>query len=194
MKLVCATLCLIISSLCVAEDRELTDNSSIEKHIKRNVEQIEITRDDISLNQRNIFDFTQLASYNHKLTPNITDTGLHTGSEQDNLGVQRYIQGTYTLLSYNTLDIAITAKLASVEAIPLGSLNYAEFLKPSSYRLSQEQFNNTTLGIIGKYQLSNNWAIVGSLSTTALSESLVEKASLHNELAHTALIGATYSF
>jgi len=199
MKIVYAAVFYAVAFLASATEHDplisfIKDDNAL-KTLNTTVEQIEIIRDDVAHPYIYHYDFSYLNSLNIK-TPvsNMTDTGVYIGTEKSNFGEQRYIQGSYSLLSGQTINIALTAKISTLEPVMLISPDPLILNNDKEYSMPYEDAMNTTLGIIGKYQLTNNWAIIGSFSTTSLSNEVIEKASLHEELAHSALIGATYSF
>ncbi|WP_448211845.1 MipA/OmpV family protein [Colwellia sp. MEBiC06753] len=121
-------------------------------------------------------------------------TQLTSGSFDSSKGRQFFLQGSYVVMSYRALDIAVAAKLEVVEQ----SLTEQQYLltpaTPLMHSLNGEPSTNTTVSVIGSYHLNAKWAIVGSLSTTSLDSEALNNPLIEHDLQHMALIGTTYSF
>ena len=105
-----------------------------------------------------------------------------------------YLQTSYVIASFRSLDIALSAK---IEQLDTSTATYYYPIDPkqlaTQYVIGPD-VTSTTLGIIGNYQLTNNWSIIGALTTTTVGDETRVTTPSADELAHMALIGATYSF
>ncbi|WP_440876181.1 hypothetical protein [Thalassotalea sp. PLHSN55] len=104
---------------------------------------------------------------------------------------QYFLQGSYSVVQKEKLNIAVLAKIETID-VKQTSLSYV----PNNIAGQKELLDsstNTTVGFIGFYSLTPQWAIVGALTS---SQNSPEELGIVNESEanHSALIGTTYSF
>ncbi|REL28243.1 hypothetical protein DXX93_17820 [Thalassotalea euphylliae] len=105
-----------------------------------------------------------------------------------------YLQTSYVIASFRSLDIALSAK---IEQLDTTTATYYYPIDPkqlATQYVIRKDITSTTLGIIGNYQLTPNWSIIGALTTTTVGDETRLTTPSADDLAHMALIGATYSF
>lgn len=105
-----------------------------------------------------------------------------------------YLQGTYTLIQQSSFNIAITAK---VETLSENNVNYY-FGNNSQLEQGQSlmdyQAKNTTLGLIGTYEVTPKWTVIGAFTSTMLDKDIKQSPLVNNGNVNIALIGTSYSF
>jgi hypothetical protein len=98
-----------------------------------------------------------------------------------------YILAGYDLHSQEGVSIYVTTKVQTLEQYTYNR----HYIVPLS---SLQTSNNTTVAINGKYYLTEKWALVGTLKTTAFTSQATVPSTLNNNNEQVAIIGATYAF
>jgi len=105
-----------------------------------------------------------------------------------------YIQGSYTVINHVSFNLAITAKLETLNQQNV-NLYYGDRLQQEgSNSLLDYRANNTTLGVVGTYEVAPNWTIMGALTSTTLDDDIKQSPLIESDNLNMALIGTTYSF
>ena len=117
------------------------------------------------------------------------ETGvLNTTSEQQD-AKEFYLQSTYAVVDREKLNISVLAKIEASEK-PLTNYYFQE--QAASYRAPTAEQLKNTVGFIGSYSLTPQWAIVGAITS---SQSNIQPINEEDKsISHSALIGTTYSF
>lgn len=105
-----------------------------------------------------------------------------------------YLQGTYTVLEKSSFNIAITAK---VETLSEHNVNYYFGDKnqlDQGQSLIDYQAKNTTLGVIGTYEVTPKWTVIGAFTSTMLDKDIMQSPLVSDGNVNMALIGTSYSF
>jgi hypothetical protein len=118
-------------------------------------------------------------------------TGLIDSNPDDAHSMQFFVQGSYTVVQKESLNIAVMAKLEAFENMNSQFENYDSYLDINGRPV--EKAKNATLGFIGSYSLSPQWAIVGSILSSQSDKSAIS-AFEEDKTNHSAVIGTTYSF
>lgn len=118
-------------------------------------------------------------------------TGLIDNNPHDANSMQFFVQGSYTVLQKESLNIAVMAKLEAFENMNSQFESYDSYLDINGRPV--EKAKNATLGFIGSYSLSPQWAIVGSILSSQSDKSAIS-AFEEDKTNHSAVIGTTYSF
>ena len=129
------------------------------------------------------------------IQPNKT-SAFTLGKHEDAQGEQFFIQGTYVVMSYDALDIALAAKVQTIDETAVKYLYSTNQVPLNFYSSHRNATTNATLGILGSYQINKDWAIIGAVTARTLSRDATSANLLNNEgdYAHMALIGTSYSF
>lgn len=118
-------------------------------------------------------------------------TGLIDKNPNDAHSMQFFVQGSYTVVQKESFNIAVMAKLEAFENMNSQFEGYDSYLDISGRPV--EKAKNATLGFIGSYSLSPQWAIVGSILSSQSDKSAIS-AFEEDKTNHSAVIGTTYSF
>ncbi|REL36733.1 hypothetical protein [Thalassotalea euphylliae] len=105
-----------------------------------------------------------------------------------------YLQTSYVVASYQALDIALSAKIEQLDTTVATSFYGPVPNLFETQNLIGTDITSATFGIIGNYQLTPNWSIVGAITATSVAEDTKLSTLDADALAHMALIGASYSF
>ncbi|GHE81525.1 MipA/OmpV family protein [Thalassotalea profundi] len=105
-----------------------------------------------------------------------------------------YLQGAYTLLEKSPFNIAITAK---VETLSEHNVNYYfgdNNQLEQGQSLIDYQAKNTTWGLIGTYEVTPKWTVIGAFTSTILDKDIMQSPLVSDSNINMALIGTSYSF
>lgn len=122
------------------------------------------------------------------------ETALITDNSNIKDSGKFYLQGAYTLIEKSSFNIAITAK---VETLSEHNVNYYFGNKTpleQSHSLIDYQAKNTTLGVVGTYELSSKWTVIGAFTSTMLDKDIMQSPLVSDNNLNMALIGTSYSF
>ncbi|MGB1199574.1 MAG: MipA/OmpV family protein [Thalassotalea sp.] len=105
-----------------------------------------------------------------------------------------YLQGAYTVLEKSSFNIAITAK---VETLSEQNVN-AYFGYKNKFQQNQSiidyQARNTTLGVVGTYDVTPKWSVIGAFTSTMLDKDIMQSPLVNENNVNMALIGTSYAF
>ncbi|WDD99583.1 MipA/OmpV family protein [Thalassomonas actiniarum] len=116
-------------------------------------------------------------------------TGFSTERLEHDQGNKFFLQGSYSLWSFNNFDIAVTAKIETLDKDIIQSYYPVENTTLEINQLS----TNKTLGLIGTFDLSSRWKMIGAITTTSIGSEITSPL-IENNTFNMALIGTTYSF
>jgi hypothetical protein len=145
--------------------------------------------------------FTSYANEFSLTNANIVSAGYQYGNFSAETGIvneqmisidgeRLYLQGAYQILSFEKFSLSVAAK---VETIDSQLLSYDAFHHEPA--IQQNNTINSSLGLIGKYQLTKQWSVVGTLSASSLNNhSETHNAPLPLIDNSMAVIGTRYTF
>jgi len=117
------------------------------------------------------------------------ETGLLNTTSDSQDSKEFYLQSTYAVVDKEKLNISVLAKIEASEK-PLTNYYFKE--QAPSYRSPTAEQLKNTVGFIGSYSLTPQWAIVGAITS---SQSNIQPINEEDKsISHSALIGTTYSF
>ncbi|WDE12386.1 MipA/OmpV family protein [Thalassomonas haliotis] len=116
-------------------------------------------------------------------------SGFLTERLEHDLGNKFFLQGSYSIWSFNNFDISVTAKIETLDKDIIQSYYPVEDTALEINELS----TNKTLGLIGTFDLSSRWKMIGAITTTSIG-SQITSPLIENNTFNMALIGTTYSF
>jgi len=108
----------------------------------------------------------------------------------NNEAAKFFVQSSYVVFTNYKFNIAVTAKIEALDTERVQ--NYYGVLS-TNLNISDTS-TNATLGLIGTYELSPKWTIIGALTSTALSDDIADSPLIENNKYNMALIGTSYSF
>jgi len=116
-------------------------------------------------------------------------SGFFTERLEHNQGNKFFLQGSYSLWSFNNFDISVTAKIETLDKDIIQSYYPVEITASEINELS----TNKTLGLIGTFALGSRWKMIGAITTTTIGSEITSPL-IENNTFNMALIGTTYSF
>ena len=108
----------------------------------------------------------------------------------NNEAAKFFVQSTYVVFTNYKFNIAVTAKIEALDTKRVQ--NYYGVLS-TNLNISDTS-TNATLGLIGTYELSPKWTIIGALTSTALADDIADSPLIEHNKYNMALIGTSYSF
>lgn len=101
-----------------------------------------------------------------------------------------FVQSSYLVFTNYKLNITVTAKIEALDTERVQ--HYYGVINPNVH--ISDTNTNATLGLIGTYELSPKWTIIGALTSTALANDIADSPLIEHNNYNMALIGTTYSF
>ncbi len=122
-----------------------------------------------------------------------TETGYSDISNDRDKNFKAFLHSAYSLINRGRFDLSVTASIESIDVAPsLTNLNGKIQLPAAIY--NNEQSTSTTLGVIGSFDFSDRWSLIGALTTSHLTNDNKHTLSVEESRQKMALIGTTYSF
>ena len=112
-----------------------------------------------------------------------TEVGYLTDVSDESEGSKMYAQVGYTFLANRTYTLTAIGKIESLDEDMVGY-----------YYGNNESTTNATLGLVGTYKFSNQWAMIGAVTATSLGDEIGDSAIVEEDSYNMALVGVTYSF
>lgn len=105
-----------------------------------------------------------------------------------------FLQGSFALISKEQFDLRVTARFTTMDDAVVHQ--YYGFEHSESFGLNGEtkSATNTSLGIVGTYQLSPRWKLIGSITSTNVDSQIEASPLVNSNYMHTAQFGTSYSF
>lgn len=105
-----------------------------------------------------------------------------------------FLQGAYNIAAYEKFNVALTAQIES-----LGENQIRHYFGAPEYLFlntanATSRAKNYTLGIVTTYSISEDWQLLGMLSTTNLDDMLSSSPLIEHNNTQMALISTRYSF
>ncbi|WDE04885.1 MipA/OmpV family protein [Thalassomonas viridans] len=116
-------------------------------------------------------------------------SGFLTEPLEHNQGNKFFLQGSYSIWSFNRFDISVTAKIETLDKDIIQSYYPVE----NNHIKINELSTNKTLGLIGTFALGSRWKMIGAITTTTIGSEITSPL-IENNTFNMALIGTTYSF
>ena len=101
-----------------------------------------------------------------------------------------FVQSSYLVFTNYKLNITVTAKIEALDTERVQ--HYYGVINPNVH--ISDTNTNATLGLIGTYELSPKWTIIGAQTSTALANDIADSPLIEHNNYNMALIGTTYSF
>jgi len=120
-------------------------------------------------------------------------SGLETSSNNLLTSQNMYLQGSYSVFKHQNFNVSLTAKIEALDKKAVNDYFQNNDLSSPSSILNQ-QATNTTLGIVSTYSITDNWKILGMISTTSLDDKIERSPLIKTNNIHQAQIGTSYSF
>jgi outer membrane scaffolding protein for murein synthesis (MipA/OmpV family) len=109
---------------------------------------------------------------------------------ENNEAAKFFLQSSYVVFTNYKFNLTVTAKIEALDTERVQ--HYYGAISPE---LDISEMNtNASLGLVGTYQLSPKWTIIGSLTSTALADDIADSPLVEHNKYNMALIGTTYSF
>ena len=129
---------------------------------------------------------------------NYGDFSIETGLITENNNIENsgkfYLQGAYTIIEKSAFNIAITAKVETLSEYSVGYYFGNKHSLDKSQSLIDYQAKNTTLGVVGTYELTPKWTVIGAFTSTMLDKDILQSPLIANSNVNMALVGTSYSF
>lgn len=103
-------------------------------------------------------------------------------------GSKFFIQSSFVVLIHENFNLSLTAKFEALDEELVA--HYYNTLSSNS----TDSSTNATLGLIGTYDLSPQWKIMGAVTSTTLGDEIVQSSLISDDKYNMALIGTTYYF
>jgi len=115
------------------------------------------------------------------------DASVLGASEEDSGGEAEFI-AKYTFLANKQMTLTAMAKFEMLSEDAVDYLYYADT------DANIDAVTNVSLGVIGTYNLSANWTMIGAVLATSYGDDLSDAPGVTEDSGTTALLGATYRF
>lgn len=121
-----------------------------------------------------------------------TETGYNSTNNLNHKRVKSFLHGAYSLVNFGRFNLSVTASIESME----GSQNELQVkpLPTTNAYTSALPTTSTTIGVIGSFDLTNHWSVVGAITTSHVASTKDDFTLLNQSEQKVALIGTTYSF
>ena len=136
-------------------------------------------------------------------TPRI-DAGFHIGrfsaqtsvvSTNENFDNNSYfLQGSFALISKEQFNLKVTARLTTIDDSIVYSYYGVEHSMSFGTSIEPKSATNTSLGIIGTYNLTPRWKLVGAITSTNVDSQIEASPLINNNYMHMAQFGTSFSF
>lgn len=122
-----------------------------------------------------------------------TETGYSRASNINQHSFKAFLHSAYSVINKGRFDISVTASIESIKSTP-SFINIESRLQPAVYTANNEQSTSATIGLIGSFDLSNHWSLIGAVTTSHLTSEKNNTLLREEKAQKMALIGTTYSF
>ncbi|MFT5758275.1 MAG: outer membrane scaffolding protein for murein synthesis (MipA/OmpV family) [Alteromonadaceae bacterium] len=109
---------------------------------------------------------------------------------ENNEAAKFFVQSSYVVFTNYKFNLTVTAKIEALDTERVQ--HYYGVISPNLH--ISDTNTNATLGLVGTYELSPKWTIIGSLTSTALADDIADSPLVEHKKYNMALIGTTYSF
>lgn len=103
-------------------------------------------------------------------------------------GSKFFIQSSFVVLTHENFNLSLTAKFEALDEALI--THYYNNLGSNA----ADSSTNATLGLIGTYDLSPQWKIMGAVTSTTLGDEIAQSSLINDDKYNMALIGTTYYF
>jgi hypothetical protein len=122
-----------------------------------------------------------------------TETGYSDITNVSDKNFKAFLHSAYSLINRGRFNLSVTASIESIELAP-GVTNLDGKIQLPVTIYNNEQSTSATLGVIGSFDLSNRWSLIGALTTSHLTNDKHNTLIVEESRQKMALIGTTYSF
>lgn len=121
-----------------------------------------------------------------------TEAGYSLPSTFNEQNLHVFIHSAYSVVHHGRFDLTLTASFQSIKAAQA-----KQTLVPTLHPLmnkNNEQATSATFGIIGSFDLSERWSLIGALTASHIESDSLNYVVQQEDKRNMALIGTTYSF
>ncbi|XQW84450.1 MipA/OmpV family protein [Thalassotalea piscium] len=122
------------------------------------------------------------------------ETALLTENNNLNDSGQFYVQGAYTVIEKSSFNLSITAKVETLSEDKVNDYLGYQYHSKDGQSLMKYQAKNTTLGVVGTYEITAKWTVMGAFTSTLLDKDIMQSPLVNEHNVNMALIGTSYSF
>ena len=119
-----------------------------------------------------------------------TETGYSQQEQWHQKRFKTFIHSTYNVLHRGRFDLSLTASFESTQV----QHNLAPVFEPYNKTQNNNQTISTTLGIIGSFDLTEHWSVIGAFTASQINNEQLNSDSQQKHQRNIAIIGTTYSF
>lgn len=122
-----------------------------------------------------------------------TETGYSNSDAIHEQNFKAFLHSAYSIVHHGRFELSLTASIESIDAAK--HTHYLEpILQAPTITSKNEQATSATLGVMGSFDLSNRWSLVGAVTTSHLTSEKSHALVIEDTTQKMALIGTTYSF
>ena len=121
-----------------------------------------------------------------------TETGYSLPSSFNEQNLRVFIHSAYSVVHNGRFDLSLTASFQSIKTSKK-KYGSSPLLHPLTHR-SNAQATSATIGIIGSFDLSERWSLIGALTSSHIDNENINYKLQQENKRNMALIGTTYSF
>jgi len=118
-----------------------------------------------------------------------TETGYNALAHMHKQDYRVFIRGNYSVLHAGRFDLSLTASFEAMQT----SYDNIRIVNPLSIT-ANEQATSATFGVVGSFDLSNRWSLIGALTSSRFDSENINYGLAPESKLNMALIGTTYSF
>lgn len=120
-----------------------------------------------------------------------TESGVSQFDSDYTDAKQFYVQSSFAIVQKQAFNLSVLAKIESLEQ-PSNEFGQWGATTPL-FEYSFEPMTNTTIGVVGAYNLTQRWSVIGAITSSAVHNT-DQNHPLNNNQNNRALIGTSYSF
>ncbi|KGJ96035.1 MipA/OmpV family protein [Thalassotalea sp. ND16A] len=114
------------------------------------------------------------------------------GSSEEDSGGEVHITAKYTFLASAKGSLTAMVKLESMSEDAVDYFYYSGGVDTEGF--SPDSATNASVGVIGTYNLTPRWMLIGAVKATSYDDSISDAPGVTEDSGTTALVGATYKF
>ena len=122
-----------------------------------------------------------------------TETGYSDTNNTNEQSFKAFLHSAYSLINRGRFDLSVTASIESIDSMP-SIMNLERQAQTPSFIGNNEQSTSATVGVIGSFDLSDRWSLIGAVTSSHLTSDNSNTLTLDESTQKMALIGTTYSF
>lgn len=122
-----------------------------------------------------------------------TETGYSDTNNINEQSFKAFLHSAYSLINRGRFDLSVTASIESIDSMP-SIMNLERQAQTPSFIGNNEQSTSATVGVIGSFDLSDRWSLIGAVTSSHLTSDNNNTLIIEESTQKMALIGTTYSF